>query len=74
MLELPLIKAEDTTEDVMATAQTVLHITAIAMVVGTMATIMCMVVSLVVTEAVAVWINNLILAYFLILPIPGLSD
>lgn len=50
--------AIDIMVDATATAQTVHHITDIAMVVGTTATIMCMDANLAVTVAAAVWIKE----------------
>ena len=58
MLELPLIKAEDTTEDVMATAPTVLHITDIAMAAGITVTTMYTDASSVAIKAVAAGIKE----------------
>ena len=58
MPELPLTKAEDTTEDVMATVPTVLHITGIAMVAGITVTIMYTAASSAAIKAAAAGIDG----------------
>ena len=58
MPELPLTKAEDTTEDVTVTVPTVLHTTDTVMVVGIMDMTMYMAVSLAAIKAAAAGIKE----------------